>query len=309
MAIRLSDGIAMQNKLFSPNKKKCLLSRAFRSLISRMFLILRNERETRLRIRLLGLVVKMFMKELFLPLDRKHLSGRETFLGFCMHFPSYSTFSFLFHCVFLRCDYEFKCANTSPVIVDCGSNIGMSILWFKWKYPGARIVAFEPDEQTFAYLCENVRINNLSGVELHQKAVGSKEEQRNFYFDTDNPASLGMSLSKRLYEGDAIRVGKTTVDCVALSRFLDGPVDILKLDVEGAEYEVLSELHAKGRLRDIAEIFVEYHYNECNPENSLSKILSLLESTGYRYIIDSRYRPPYYTHCGRGFKLNIYAYL
>lgn len=280
-----------------------------RVLARRMLLIHRNERRARSKTYLFALVVKMAVKEIFFSLLPENRRNTEKVHGFRIYFPSYSTFCFLFECIFLRREYDFKCDKESPFVIDCGSNIGMSVIWFKWRYPEARIIAFEPDEQAFAHLSNNVRINNLSSVELHQKAVGCRDEQRVFHIDIDDPASLGMSLSKRLYENSSRKVGETTVECVRLSSFLDGPVDILKLDVEGAEYEVLSELHEKGKLSDIREVFIEYHYNESNPENSLVEILQMLKANGYRYIIDSNHHPPYHHYQNRHFKLNIYAYL
>ena len=82
-------------------------------------------------------------------------------------------------------------------------------------------------------------------------------------------------------------------------------VDILKLDIERAEYEVLSALYKSGKLGCISKTFIEYHYDESNPENSLSEILRILEVSGFRYVIGSSLKPPYPLYRNRHFKLNI----
>src|ERR1700693_4874079 len=64
-------------------------------------------------------------------------------------FFSYSGFVCLFEEIFIRQDYIFVSRRPDPLIIDCGSNIGMSILYFKRRYPKARIIGFEPDPATF----------------------------------------------------------------------------------------------------------------------------------------------------------------
>ena len=54
--------------------------------------------------------------------------------------------------IFRKGAYLFHTDKKQPLILDCGSNIGMSILFFKMLYPGARIIGFEPDPDTFEIL-------------------------------------------------------------------------------------------------------------------------------------------------------------
>ena len=61
-----------------------------------------------------------------------------------------------------------------PHIVDCGSNIGMAVLFFKALYPRASITAFEPENATFQQLRVSVERNMLSEVTLINAAVGEK---------------------------------------------------------------------------------------------------------------------------------------
>src|SRR5688500_10055596 len=52
--------------------------------------------------------------------------------------------------IFVREIYRFETDIRNPVIIDCGSNIGLSVLYFHKSYPGARILAFEPDAGNFS---------------------------------------------------------------------------------------------------------------------------------------------------------------
>jgi hypothetical protein len=54
--------------------------------------------------------------------------------------------------IFTKGIYSFRCTTEAPLIIDCGSNIGMSILNFKTQYPKSRIIAFEPDNSNFEIL-------------------------------------------------------------------------------------------------------------------------------------------------------------
>ncbi len=60
--------------------------------------------------------------------------------------------------------YNFECSQPDPLIIDGGSNMGMSILAFKRHHPGARIVAFEPDPDILRVLEGNIQRNHLDGV-------------------------------------------------------------------------------------------------------------------------------------------------
>jgi hypothetical protein len=101
----------------------------------------------------------------------------EKFLGFTIRFYGYPELINLFEEIFIYHVYKFTNAGSTPSIIDCGSNIGLSILYFKSIYPHSRIVAFEPDEETFELLKENIRHNSLSQVSLYNFALSDKEEE------------------------------------------------------------------------------------------------------------------------------------
>jgi hypothetical protein len=77
----------------------------------------------------------------------------------------------------------------------------------------------------------------------------------------------------------------TFVDSRRLSQFVGGSVDLLKLDIEGAEYEVLGEMADAGKLRSIRRIHMEYHHHIDGDIDRLSSILQLLERHCFGYQI------------------------
>lgn len=231
----------------------------------------------------------------------------ETFLNYRLSFFDYATFVGLLNEIFIQRVYDFKTDSPAPFIVDCGSNIGLSVLFFKRYYPDARVLCFEPDRESFAKLSKNIKANNLSGVEIHPFAVLDKPGPVAFYSDHGHDNRVGMSVTRRLVD-KGMRLDETQVEAVCLSSYLEGTVVWLKLDVEGAELKVLRELAEKQKLSLIRQMIVEYHYDFSNQDNSLGELLRLLEESGFRYLLHSPYRPPYYRHADRPYSFLLYAY-
>ena len=67
----------------------------------------------------------------------------ERVLGFTVHCFDYRTMHLLFRVILLRNEYYFETTKDRPVIFDCGANIGLATLFFKWLYPRSEIYAFE----------------------------------------------------------------------------------------------------------------------------------------------------------------------
>jgi FkbM family methyltransferase len=213
---------------------------------------------------------------------------------------SLPTLAFLFREVFVDLDYHFVTDVPNPVILDCGSNIGMSVLFFKSLYPQASIIGFEPARQTFELLRHNVDSNHLPDVTVRQCAVGDSETPIAF-FETAVAGSVTASIR-------APRGGEkpVMVPQVRLSQIIDREIDFLKLDVEGAEWNVLNDLVASGRLRSIRQMVIEYHHHIEPEDDRLSAFLLELERHGYGYQLRAM---PYGVRRPRQFQdLLIYAY-
>ncbi len=169
--------------------------------------------------------------------------------------------------------YRFHSKNAAPFILDCGANIGLSVIYFKQLYPKAQIVAFEPDPTVFSALVENIQSFELREVTALQKAVWKSETA--VAFEPDG------SVGGRIASANS-NISRIEVPTVRLHDWLDRPVDMLKLDIEGAEYEVL--LDCRGRLQNVDYLFVEYHAKPDEPQQ-LHELLRILQEADFRYHI------------------------
>jgi len=222
------------------------------------------------------------------------------------HFGNYSTFYGLFRTIFVLKEYSFT-AKKDPVIIDCGSNIGMSILYFKKYFPGAKITAFEPNPGAFLLLQKNISCNGLKDITAVNAALTDKETMVSFYVEKDDDFSLGSSLTNRL-QVKGKEQEKITVRGVKLSSYVDTSVDLLKIDIEGSEQEVLEELDKEDKLRYVNEMIVEYHFDHMDTKNLLENVLEILHKNSFEYVIRSKKDAPLNLYKLKPYNLIIFAY-
>ncbi len=236
----------------------------------------------------LWLYLKFVSLLLVFPFIRARKISEEKVLDATMKVADYSTFLGLISEIFFHRIYSFETSSPSPVILDGGSNIGMSILFFKSLYPRCRVIGFEPDPQTFELLQANAQRNRWEKVELHNKALHAREGEINFFTDPNRIGSGKMSTVRERFPESANRAVRCQkVETVRLSTFIQEEIDLLKMDVEGAEIAVISELAETGKLRLINEMFIEYHHHLKSDEDNLSRMLRPLEENGFGYQISS----------------------
>jgi Methyltransferase FkbM domain len=106
-------------------------------------------------------------------------------------------------------------------------------------------------------------------------AVSDKKGQLTFY---STPGSLTGS-------SNALRGGEkgTEVESVPISDLITGPLDLLKIDIEGRETAAFAELDASGKMKLIDQMLIEYHHNQPGESHSLAAFLERLERNGFEY--------------------------
>ncbi len=164
--------------------------------------------------------------------------------------------------------YGFRSDDPAPRILDCGAHIGLASLFFKECYPAARIHAFEADA-VLAELCRaNFAAFGVPDIAVEAKAVWTHGGGVRFAGDRD----------------DAGHVSETGQDVpsVALKDLLAEPVDLLKLDVEGAEFEVLAS--CGDALKQVRRMVIEVHAMHMD-RAPVGKMLAHLENLGFRYTL------------------------
>lgn len=221
--------------------------------------------------------------------------------GFKVKYCAVESLLCLFREIFINHSYWFTAETSRPFIIDCDANIGMASLYFKALYPAAEILAFEPDPDAFACLEENIKLNGLSGVKIKNEALMRTAGETELYSCKSGPGALWVSVLRARADGSARKAR-----AARLSEYVIRPVDLLKMDIEGAETEVLSELCAAGKLNLIKQAVVEYHHHIDKDADSLSTVLGMLETAGFGYQINAVLRRPF--KAGWFQDVLIYAY-
>jgi FkbM family methyltransferase len=203
--------------------------------------------------------------------------------------------------IFRKRYYEFASASAEPRIIDGGANIGLSVIFFKRLFPRARVTAFEPDPDVFSALAKNMQSFGLGDVDLVNKALWIREETLDFHQDGADGGRLNVAQE----HGRSLRV-----QTLRLHSYLSEPVDMLKLDIEGAEVDVL--LDCADRLGNVRHCYVEYHSFMDRPQR-LDELLGVLRGAGFRVQLHTQFRSPQpmlarQSTLGMDFQMDIAAY-
>jgi FkbM family methyltransferase len=171
--------------------------------------------------------------------------------------------------------YRFAAGTDRPTIIDCGANIGMSVMYFKSLYPVANIIAYEPDETNFDLLQKNVTANSLQSIDLHREAVWIKNGT--ILFDANESEASRISENKK----DA-----REVTCIRLADELEKHplIDFLKIDIEGAEYEVMKD--CAPFLNRVQNMFLEYH-GKTDETEKLDVILRIMRDNRFSVYVQN----------------------
>jgi FkbM family methyltransferase len=179
--------------------------------------------------------------------------------------------------IFVKRTLAFTSATPSPRILDCGANVGLASLFFRRLYPDARITAFEADPALFAILDANLRANGAGSVEARHVALWTSTGTVTFQCEGSDSGMIS-SLPGAV-------VGRPqAVPSLRLRDVLEeGSVDLLKLDIEGAEDIVLAD--CEPALRGVKAIVMDLH--EFDPRvRQAPRVLELLSRVGFSYAID-----------------------
>ncbi len=244
----------------------------------------------------------------FLSLCRKY-GDKPRYTNTAVKFGKYQlvvpdTMSFLwqFKEIFADHSYKFNSDITNPVIVDCGANIGMSLLYYKQLFPAAEITAFEASPAVAQILRKNLADNHITDINVIEKAVWTDDD--------------GIWLANEAADSSSMFLGgqKVLVPSMKLATFLKSKpkIHFLKMDIEGAETEVLKD--CRFDLKHVENIFVEFH-SYIDHYQSLGSVLQILEENGFRYLIDTEQhrKSPLINHRYRNndimdLQLNIFGY-
>lgn len=204
---------------------------------------------------------------------------RAEMLDYKVCFPCLKAFTISFYEIFLNREYYAHIKRNitrDPIIIDCGANIGMTTLYYKWLYPEAHILAFEPFLSNYAYLMLNIKNNALKDIKAHRTALGNYDGTTTLYYTDSSEMvdSLGVS-SKPINYGNAT----VDVDVRRLSNYTKQYeyIDLIKMDIERSEWEVIEDLIAEDEIHKVGQFVFEYH--PC--ERPMQELIGLLEHAGF----------------------------
>ena len=177
--------------------------------------------------------------------------------------------------IFIQEIFKFKTTNSQPVIIDIGTNIGLSAVYFNNLYPKSSIILYESDDFKYEFLQYNISSFKYTNVSLHN--------------------------------GDMDNFIKYTLE----KYYNDKEIDLLKIDLMGREQHILKEINPL--LKNINNLFIRYTSFE-KGKQKLNVILETLTNNGFRYYLNiNAYKSPqpfYNINIGRGIdsQINIFAY-
>jgi FkbM family methyltransferase len=203
--------------------------------------------------------------------------GRTTTLGWDLEYPAPGVLAAFVDQILFRRVNDFLADTDRPVILDCGANIGYTVLNYKRQFPRAEIVAFEPDPQFAPLLRRNLERNGAPDVQVVEAAAWTADGRATWAMEEKD--------GSRLTPQGTAAAPTVEVATVDMARYLDREIDLLKLDIEGAEFQVVP--HLGSRLRNVRNILVECHVNAQPDYLALSNVMRTLTDAGFTISVNS----------------------
>lgn len=128
-------------------------------------------------------------------------------------------------------------------IIDIGSHIGLSILYFKYLFPYANITGYEPNPLLFKILENNIHRNSIKNVKLYNYAISNTKGVNDFYISSEDDWYSTGSSYKKQWKGKQNRK-LIHVNTININEILKKSIniDILKIDIEGAEHDIIDKI-------------------------------------------------------------------
>jgi FkbM family methyltransferase len=180
-----------------------------------------------------------------------------------------------FNQIFLEKEYDVDFSFEPKLIIDAGANIGLTTLFFSHKYSSATIISIEPETENFKYLQKNTF--GFANVISLNKAI----------WINDGRIFLVKSNSYDSHSVTELEESPDSVESIMISTILEDYnieiVDILKIDIEGAEREIFAG-NFQAWLPKIRTLVIELH-DRFKPGCSMSLFKAL---NGYNYSLSIR---------------------
>ena len=163
--------------------------------------------------------------------------------------------------------------NPSDIIIDIGAHIGLFSLLVSQFCKTGKIFSFEPINDNFNLLISNLKLNHAENIRPFNLAVSRNTSSVNLFLNSDQSAHS-------IFSSDSESI---TVESISLQKIFDenkiSSCKLLKLDCEGAEYEIIDSLPLEY-FDKIQNIAIEYHAADSKPELA-KELISKIKNAGF----------------------------
>ena len=184
------------------------------------------------------------------------------------------------------------------VIIDIGANIGFFTYYALIKCPNSRIISVEADPSNFIVLHQNIFINKLnSRVDLFNNIVSSSLEEKMVFYLSENPGWSSIYKARGAIDGNPIELSSINLSKLFSDNNLE-VIDVLKIDVEGAEYDIIINDNFLEH-HNVNEIYVEVDKHPRDSRFSFEELVSYLNQYYHKINIQSQQSEYPLIHCSR----------
>ena len=170
-----------------------------------------------------------------------------------------------------------------PVVIDIGANVGFFSIFSLFKFMNPRVISFEPIKRNFKLLHENIKLANQSKLTVINKAVNDTIGELVLKFNSSQDITTSASLFDNQYGSDEETVYTTTLEAT-MQEFSLSKIDLLKLDCEGAEYNIIYNT-PRTFFDKVNCMSMETHIGKAGNENNAS-LLDYIKGLGFTTITE-----------------------
>lgn len=161
--------------------------------------------------------------------------------------------------------------NNIPIksFLDLGSNIGLTSVYVKNKFPDAMVIAIEPDKDNYEMMLRNFELNKLTNISPLMAGVGATDSFLEMNGAFRDEQQWALSFKEVGYPTDILSYSISTI----LKTYSIHEVDFIKMDIEGAEKEIFNDGADMSFLKKVKVLAIEIH-DEFDIRNNIYRKLT-----------------------------------
>lgn len=186
----------------------------------------------------------------------------HSFAGHQFHFYNTPTLPGLIHEIFsdnykiIESKFQF---NPGDIVLDCGANEGIFSILMAKLFPKITIVALEPVPRTFYQMIRNIGLNGVTNINPINLGVGAKNDTISMVVSNEYSGGSTACMTPNPDTTYIEKVGVVTLDSILQSYCLSHPIKLLKMDIEGMEYETLYNFNQWDKIENfVGELHINW---------------------------------------------------